>query len=336
MLSQKSAASLALWLSIEQPGVFDAFVSSLPGAREVGLRGFGFLGDDEDWGGDTSAFDSLNTDDIGSEFDDGSGGFLLMDAQGNPMTEDDATSMEDLREDSATGSGYSTPVTGSAADTGNLGPVMGSSANLADQVNIDPLTSTLNANDTALAQDDVAPINVAVQGISSSKAVGSIGAPALGAASAALTSPSGLNALSNAATAYFNSQAQLGQEQTFLNQQAATLQTQIALAGIERGATATTQVLGPNGQPETVLANGSTGEPLVDPNGNLIPAATGAGILSALTSGLSGLTSGGLGPLLLLGGGAVLLLLLFSGGGGGGGGYSPPPRHRKPKFFEME
>lgn len=323
-LSKQSAASLALYLSIEMPGVFDTFVSGLPGAHAVGL---GFFGDDSDL--DFDPADDASPD---SDFENEDGSLMELDDPGAPTTDDDAQSMENLRELGVGDDTYSTPVPGSAADTGYLGPVPGSSADTTSQVNIDPLTGTLNANDAslALAPTDIDAITPVVQSISSSHAVASIGAPAVGAAASALTSPSGLNALSNAATAYFNSQALAGEEQTQLQQQANNLEAQMQLAQIEHGATATTYATNPQtGAQEQVLANGSTGAPLVDANGNYIPATTGAGILSALTSG------GTLTPILILGGVGILLLLLFGGGHNSGGSAPEAPRRSRPRFIEV-
>lgn len=333
-LSKPAAASLALWLSLEQPAVFDRFVASLPGARAVGL---GALGDDGDDDIDYDIADDTSDD----SFTDSDGSLLPVDVTASYSGTDDDNLSENLRElgvdtDDAT---YSTPVPGSAADTGIVGPVEGS---LADTVTgpdaptgVVDLSGAEQQADTDLQDtSDIATITPVVQGISGSAAVKSIGAPAVSAATSALTSPSGLSALANAATSFFNEQAAAGAEQTELQAQAQDLQAQTQLAALGHSATGVVSVTNPQtGQTEEVLANTSTGQPIVGANGAYIPAATGEGILSTLVG------SSDLVPVLLIGGAGLLLLLLLSGGHHPlrGGAYSGAPRApRQPRFIEVE
>ena len=341
-ISKQSAASLALYLAISHPGLFDAFVGTLPGAAPtLGRFGrFGFLGDDttDDGSTDFSADDFSSLDD-NTNYENPDGSLQLLTSAGTDMSDtslvDDSNINENLRElgvdtsyseptDSATYGGTVTPVPGSAADTGNLGVVPGSS--------VDPLSQPVQLSDIPvpdLTVDDVTPI---VQGISSSNAVASIGAPAVAAAANALTSPSGLNALANVTTAYLQNQALQGEEQTALQSQANNINAQLQMAAIDHPATGVAYVTGSNGQQVPVLANSSTGVPLVGANGSYIPASTGSSILSALTS------SSSLMPLLLIGGAGLLLLLLLGGGSGHNSSGSAPhaPPRRGPKFIEVE
>jgi hypothetical protein len=330
-LSKQSAASLALYLAIAHPGIFDAFIGTLPGAVPA-LGRFGFFGDD----GDDTTSDDFSTLDDNTDYENDDGSLQLLDVPTDDSSEevDDSNINENLRELGVeTTDDTMPPVTGSAADTGNLGVEPGSSA--------DPLSQSLTASDMAIpdlniTSDeslDLNSVTPAVQSISGSSAVQSIGAPAVGAVTAALTSPQALNALGNITTAYLQNQAAAGEEQTALQMQANNISAQMQMAALDHPATGVAYVTGPNGQQEAVLSNASTGAPLVGANGQYIPAATGAGILSALTS------SSAIGPLLIIGGIGLLLLLLLGhhpAGGGASGNASHAPRHRSPKFIEVE
>lgn len=329
MLSRESAASLALYLAIAHPGIFDAFIGTLPGAVHT-LGRFGFFGDDGDDASDDLDFDTSDDD---SDYENDDGSLQMLDTSTDDGQVDDSNINENLRElgvavpaddanaDTATYGGSVTPVPGSAADTGNLGVVPGSSA--------DPLSQSLSASDLSIPDlNDVTPD---VQSISSSNAVQSIGAPAVAAATQAIASPSGLAAVANAATAYLNNQAAQGAEATALQEQANNIGAQLEMAAIDHPATGVTYVTGANGQQVPVLANASTGAPLIGANGQYIPAATGAGILSALTSGSA------LGPILIIGGiGLLLLLVLGHHPQHGGSGTAHASPRRGPRFIEVE
>lgn len=329
-ISKQSAASLALYLAISHPGVFDAFVASLPGARGA-LGRFGFFGDDgdvsDDSSGDFSADDFSSLDD-NTDYENADGSLQLLTSSGSDLTDsgqvDDSNINENLRELGVDTTDEPTIVVpGSAADTGNLGVVPGSSA--------DPLTQSVDITDVPVATiDEVTPD---IQSISSSQAVASIGAPAVAAAAQAIASPSGLAAVANATTAYLNNQALQGEENTALQSQANNIQAQLQMAAIDHPATGVAYVTGANGQQVPVLANSSTGVPLLSSSGAYIPASTGAGILSALTS------SSSLMPLLVIGGIGLLLVLMLGhhgGSSGGGGGGTHAPARRAPHFIEVE
>jgi hypothetical protein len=312
-LSAKSAAHLALYLSIAHPGLFDAFVASLPGASAA-LHGLGAFGDDTT---DYSGVDlSSDTSDTGA------------------LTPDDLSLNQDLRMSDPT---YDFPVVpGSTPDLVNQGytttmgePVMGSLADASPLIDVSGLTSS---SDTALTQTgDIASITPALQSVSASHAVAAIGAPAVAAASSALQTSAGLQALSGITQAYLQDQYQAGQSAQNLQLQSQSITGAIQMANLLNPKLPTTVVTGANGQPVTVLANSPSGTPLVGANGQYIPASATTGILSALTG------SSSLMPLLLLGGAAVLLMALFGGSsGGGGGGYEPAPRRRSPRFMEID
>jgi hypothetical protein len=307
-LSKPAAASFALWLSIELPGVFDSFVARLPGAKSVGL---GFLGDD----GDDDDIDDTTSDT--NDYEDDTGQLYDVDTLATYTGTDDDALNEDLRE--LTGDTYSTSelsATG-AANTGNIGPVEGSMADTVTGPSVNPVTDIDTSSVDAALQAPPTGIDP-IQSISSSSAVAAIGSSAVGAAASALTSNSGLSALGNAASAYFNSQAAQGAQQTALQEQENNLAAQVELASLGKSATGTTYVTNPaTGTPEEVLANPSTGQPLTTSTGAYIPAATGEGILSDLTS------AGDLGPILLIGGLGVLLLLVFDHGGSSSTESSP-------------
>jgi len=278
-------------------------------------------------------FSSLD-DNTNYENDDGS--LQLLDTSGSDLTDsgevNDSNINENLRElgiatppddstaDTATYGQSFAPVPGSAADTGNLGVVPGSGA--------DPLSASVNVTPVEIPSiDDVTPD---IQSISSSNAVQSIGAPAVAAAASALTTPNALAALANTTTAFLQNQALAGEEQTQLSAQAANIQAQMQMAAIDHPATGVAYVTGANGQQVPVLANSSTGVPLVGANGAYIPAATGAGILSALTS------SSALVPALVIGGIGLLLVLLLGHHDGHPSAPAQPAHHRSPKFLEIE
>lgn len=346
-LSRESAASLALYLAIAHPGVFDAYAGTLPGALSTLGRyrpraRLGYLGDDDsdDTSDDSSDDLAFDTSDDDADYENSDGSLQLLSTGGTDLDSsdqvDDSNVDEDLRElgvatpsdtqtDSATYGGTVTPVPGSAADTGNLGVVPGSSA--------DPLSQTVDVSDVPLPTIDEA--TPAIQSISSSNAVQSIGAPAVQAVASALTSPSALQALANTTTAYLNNQALAGEEQTALQSQANNLNASLQMAAIDHPATGVTYVTGANGQQEAVVSNAATGAPLVGADGAYVPASTAAGILSAITS------SSALGPVLIIGGIGLLLLLLLghhghSGGGGASSGGSAPRAPRSPRFIEVE
>lgn len=323
-LSRESAASLALYLAIAHPGIFDAFVSSLPGARQVGLGG---LGDDGDVSDTSDESDFENSDGSLQEITPYSDELDNQYTDADFENTDTSSSAQDLRELGVPT--YSDPVTGSAADVGNLSVVPGSGA--------DPLSAPVQLSDVPLPDDLTTPtlddITAPLQSISSSQAVQSIGAPAVGAVTSALTSPGALNAIANVTTAYLQNQALAGQENTALQEQANNIGAQLQMAAIDHPATGVTYVTGPNGEQEPVLTNASTGVPLLGANGEYIPASTGAGILSTLS------TSTALKPLLILGGIGLLLLLLLGHhptGGASGGSLSHTPPRRAPKFIEVE
>lgn len=328
-LSRKSAAQLALYLAVSHPGIFDAFVRSLPGAREA-LKGFGAFGDD---GSDDVSADDVSADEAGDDSTD-----VSLDDSG--LTSDDENAAQDLRLLNIDGGDtYSTPVAGSAADLASQGmsafgqPVMGSFADPNEiavagdiQSTQNAITDELGVSLTAPASiDDITPV---VQGISSAHTVASIGAPALSAATSALASSNGLNALSNIATAYLNNQAALGQQQTALQLEANNVTAQMQLAALEHPTTPMRYISGPDGQEVAVMSNGATGAPLIGANGQYVTAAQGTGILSALTS------AGSIMPLVVIGGIGLLLMLLLDHHGGG----SPPPapERRRPRFMELE
>lgn len=335
-LSKQSAASLALYMAIAHPGAFDAFVSSLPGAPRV-FGSFGFLGDDtSDDGSDDLTADDFSSLDDNTNYENPDGSLQLLSSAGTDMSDtsqlvDDSNINENLRELGVdTSSEPTIVVPGSAADTGNVGVVPGSSADpLSQSVVIDTGTPDL----TDVAQSDLNDATTALQSISGSATVHSIGAPAVAAAAQALTSPNALQAIAATTTAYLQNQAAQGEEATALQSQANNINAQLAMAAIDHPATGVVYVAGANGAQVPVLANSSTGVPLVGANGAYIPASTGAGILSAIT------TSSALVPALVIGGLGLLLLLMLGhhpSGGGSAGGASHAPARRTPKFIEVE
>jgi hypothetical protein len=321
-ISRGNAASLALYLALVHPGVFDAYVRTLPGARAAFTQ-LGRFGDDDDLSDSDDLSDDTDDTEDTSDVDDSAGG-------DGSLTLDDQNAAQQLRlinldsDDDAT----STPVPGSAADTGIVGPVPGSSADFTTSLassgpDLDMMDTEEDTADSELATPsaDIATITPVVQSISASKTIGGIGAPAVGAATSALTSTNGLAQLATVATQYLNNQAIAGEEQTALAAQAADITAAAQMAALDHPVTGVAYVTGPNGEQEAVMASSTTGQPLLSATGQYIPAATGAGILSTLAS------SSSLGVIAVIGGiGLLALLLLGHHSGAPEPTYSQSPR----------